>query len=79
MDEAQINRVVHMLAKRSILLECQIIALRAMLNRSGTVPDADFDRSMKLALETYKEFLAGRKTDAETLEEFLRKFEGPIQ
>jgi hypothetical protein len=79
MDDPKLGRILNTLAVRCVLVECQVMALRGLLNRKDIIPDAEFDRAMALVFETYKEFLGGRKTDAERLEEFLRKFEGPIQ
>lgn len=79
MDDAKLMRALKVLATRSMIVECQLLAIRGLLNRKGSITDAEFERAMDLALETYKELLGGRKTDAETLEEFLRRFEGPIQ
>jgi hypothetical protein len=79
MDEEKLTKALNVLMTRSVMLECQLLAIRGLLSRKGTITDAEFDRAMALALQTYKELVGGRKTDAEMLEAFLRKFEGPIQ
>jgi hypothetical protein len=79
MDDAKLVRILNTLAARCVMAECQVLALRGLLDRKNIIPDAEFERAMALVVETYKEFLGGRRTDAEPLEDFLRRFEGPIQ
>ncbi len=79
MDDAKLLQMLNRLATRSVMLECQLLSMRGLLRRSGILPDAEFEAAMKLAMDTYKEILSDRKTDSERMEEFLRKFEGPIQ
>jgi hypothetical protein len=79
MEETKLIKALNMLAARSVFLESQIFAIRRMLDKKGVVTDAEFDLAARVALEAYREYLAAPQTEADTLEAWLQKFQGPIQ
>jgi hypothetical protein len=79
MNDASLTRILNALAARCVTLECQILALRRLLDKSNVVSDEDFERMFAKAMDGYKEFLNPERGASERLDEFLRKFEGPIQ
>ena len=79
MEEEQLSKILNALASRCVVLECQLLALRRILDRSQIVPGKEFDMMLESALAAYKELLDPEKAASERLAEFLRAYKGPIQ
>ncbi len=79
MDVPDLLKILNALAARSVVLECQILALRRILHTEGIVDDSRFEAMLEQAVAAYKEVLSPEQGEQERLAEFLRKFEGPVQ
>ena len=79
MDDATLIKALNTFAARIVFLECQVIALRRLLDKSSVVPDEEFETMLSKAIAASQEVLNPQKDASERLAEFLRTFEGPKQ
>jgi hypothetical protein len=79
MDE-KLTSTLNRFAAKIMMLECEIVALRGLLNKRRSVTNEEFVAAMDAVVDQYtKDLTREQQTDAEKLDEFLRKFEGPPQ
>ena len=71
-------QVLNALVTRYVILECRILALQRLLDKEKVLSDDIVEAKVRSLVQEQIDFLSG-KSEKERLEEFLRKFEGPIQ
>jgi hypothetical protein len=79
MDDSETKRYLNALAVRCLVQECQILALRRILSKTGLVDDDKLEKMIASCVDAKAELLAADKSDEERFALILRSFEGPIQ
>jgi hypothetical protein len=79
MSDAELIKTLNAFAVRIVFLECQVLTLQRILEKTTICDEQTFDQALAKIVADAKDVLGPEKTDAERLAEFLRTFEGPPQ
>jgi hypothetical protein len=79
LTEQQLTALLSAIVSRCVLLECQLLALRRLLDKYKILADDVVEEMIEKVVQTEMDILSKQKSDGERLAAFFRKYEGPIQ
>jgi hypothetical protein len=79
MIDLNLIRYLNALYARTVVQECQILALRQSLRKAGLLDDEALEREIAKSVGIQVELHAAAKSDEERYASILRSFDGPVQ